>query len=47
MAGPLCITHLCLNLGTKSWNLAFNAQDSRLFIVVVQVGAVKIYVAAV
>jgi hypothetical protein len=27
--------------------LAFNAEDSRVFIVVVQVGAVKIYLAAV
>jgi len=31
----------------KCWNSAFNAQGSRLIIVVVQVGAVKIYVAAV
>jgi hypothetical protein len=29
------------------WNLAFNAERSRVIIVVVQVGAVKIYVAAV
>jgi len=28
-------------------NSAFNAEDSRVFLVVVQVGAVKIYVAAV
>jgi hypothetical protein len=28
----------------KCWNSAFNAQDSRVMIVVVQVGAVKIYV---
>ncbi len=31
----------------KSWNSTFNAQGSRLIIVVVQLGAVKIYVAAV
>jgi hypothetical protein len=31
----------------KCWNSAFNAQGSRVIIVVVQVGAVKIYVAAV
>jgi hypothetical protein len=31
----------------KCWNSALNAQGSRLIIVVVQVGAVKIYVAAV
>ncbi len=36
-----------LNLGTKWWNSAFNAQGSRVIIVVIQVGAVKIYVAAV
>ncbi len=36
-----------LNLSMKCWNLAFNAQGSRLIIVVVQVGAVKIYVTAV
>jgi hypothetical protein len=30
-----------------TWNSAFNAQGSRLIIVVVQVGAVKIYVAEV
>jgi hypothetical protein len=30
----------------KCWNSAFNAQGSRVIIVVVQVGAVKIYVAA-
>jgi hypothetical protein len=30
----------------KSWYSAFNAQGSRLTIVVVQVGAVKLYVAA-
>jgi hypothetical protein len=33
-----------LNLGIKSWNSAFNAQ---VIIVVVQIGAVEIYVAAV
>jgi len=31
----------------KHWNSAFNAQGSRVIIVVVQVGAVKIYLAAV
>jgi len=31
----------------KCWNSAFNAQGCRLIILVVQVGAVKIYVAAV
>jgi hypothetical protein len=31
----------------KCWYSAFNAQGSRLTIVVVQLGAVKIYVAAV
>jgi hypothetical protein len=31
----------------KCWNSAFNAQGSRVIIVVVQVGAVKIYVPAV
>jgi hypothetical protein len=36
-----------LNLSTKCWNSAFNAQGSRVIIVVVKEGAVKIYVAAV
>jgi hypothetical protein len=31
----------------KCYNSAFNAQDSRLIIVVVQLGVVKIYVAAI
>ncbi len=31
----------------KCWNSAFNAQGSGVIIVVVQIGAVKIYVAAV
>jgi len=31
----------------KWWNSAFNAQGSRVIVVVIQVGAVKIYVAAV
>jgi hypothetical protein len=35
-----------LNLSMKCWNSAFNLQGSRLIIVIVQVGAVKIYVAA-
>ncbi len=37
---------ILLNLGMKSWDSAFNAQGSRVIIVVVQVKAVKIYVAA-
>jgi hypothetical protein len=36
-----------LKLSTKRWIPAFNAQGSRGIIVAVQVGAVKIYVAAV
>jgi hypothetical protein len=36
---------ILLNFSMKCWNLAFNAQGSRLIIVVVQLGAVKIYVA--
>ncbi len=36
-----------LNLSMKCWNSAFNAQGLKLIIVVVQIGAVKIYVAAV
>jgi hypothetical protein len=35
-----------LNIGMKCWNSAFNAPGSRVIIVIVQVGAVKIYVAA-
>jgi hypothetical protein len=35
-----------LQISMKRWNSAFNAQGLRLIIVVVQVGAVKIYVAA-
>jgi hypothetical protein len=35
-----------LNLGLKCWNSAFNAQGSRVIIVIVHVGEVKIYVAA-
>jgi hypothetical protein len=31
----------------KCWNSTFNAQGSRVIIIIVQVGAVKIYVAAV
>jgi hypothetical protein len=38
---------ILLNLSMKSWDSAFNAQGSRVIIVVVQVRAVKIYVAAV
>jgi hypothetical protein len=36
-----------LQRSTKYWNSAFNAQGSRLIIVVVQVRGVKIYVADV
>jgi hypothetical protein len=36
---------ILLNLSIKCWNSAFNAQDLRVIIVVVQVGAVKIHVA--
>jgi hypothetical protein len=36
-----------LQLSMKCWYSAFNAQDSRLIIVVVQLRVVKIYVAAV
>jgi hypothetical protein len=36
-----------LQLSMKCWNSAFDAQVSRLTIVVVELGAVKIYVAAV
>jgi len=38
---------ILLNLGMKRWNSAFNAQGSQVIIVIVQVGAVKIYVARV
>jgi hypothetical protein len=37
---------ILLNLGMKCWNSAFNAQSSRVIIVIVQVWEVKIYVAA-
>ncbi len=37
---------ILLNLSMKCYNSTFNAQGSRIIIVVVQVGAVKIYVAA-
>ncbi len=37
---------ILLNLNMKCWNSAFHAQGSRVIIVVVQVTAVKIYVAA-
>jgi hypothetical protein len=36
-----------LQLSMNCWNSAFNARGSRLIIVVVQLGAEKIYVAAV
>jgi hypothetical protein len=35
-----------LQLSTNCWNSAFNAGGSRLIIVVVQLGAVKIYVSS-
>jgi len=38
---------ILLNLSMKCWNSEFNAQISWLNIVAVQLGAVKIYVAAV
>jgi len=38
---------ILMNLSMKCWYSAFNAQGSRLIIVVVQLGAVKIYVAVV
>jgi NADH:ubiquinone oxidoreductase subunit 6 (subunit J) len=38
---------IILNLSMTCWNSEFNAQSSGLIIVVVQVGAVKVYVAAV
>ncbi len=38
---------ILLNLSMKWWNSTFNAQGSKSIIVVVQVGAVKIYVAVV
>ncbi len=37
---------ILLNLCMKCWNLAFDAQGLRLIIVIVQLGAVKIYVAS-
>jgi hypothetical protein len=40
-------SEILLNLSTKCWNSAFNAQGSSLTIVIVQVGAMKIYVGAV
>jgi hypothetical protein len=38
---------ILLNLSMKCWNSAFNGQGSRVILVVVQVGGVKIHVAAV
>jgi hypothetical protein len=38
---------ILLNLNMECWNSAFNAQGSGVLTVVVQVGAVKLYVAAV
>jgi len=40
------VRKLLLNLSMKCWNSTFNAQGSRLITVVVQIGAVKIYVTA-
>ncbi len=38
---------ILLTLGMKCWKSAFNAQGSRLIIVALQVGAVKLYAATV
>ncbi len=38
---------ILLNLSMNCWNSAFNAQGSGVIIVIVHMGAVKIYVAAV
>jgi hypothetical protein len=38
---------ILLNLGMKCWKSTFNAQGSRLIIVALEVGAVKIYAAIV
>jgi hypothetical protein len=40
------VREILLNLTMKCWNSAFNAQWLRVIIVVVQVGTVKICVAA-
>jgi hypothetical protein len=40
------VKEILLNLNMKCWNSAFNAQGSKVIIVVLQVGAVKVYVAA-
>jgi hypothetical protein len=45
--GYLQNKEILLDLSMKCWNVAFNAQGSRITTVVVQVGAVKIYVAVV
>jgi hypothetical protein len=47
LSGIRKVKKFYLNLSMKCWHSAFNAQGSRLIIVVVQVGAVKIHVAAV
>ncbi len=39
--------NILLNLSMKCWNSAFDAQGSRIIIIVVHIRAVKIYVAAV
>jgi hypothetical protein len=41
------VKKLWLNMGMKCWNSTFNGARLKVIIVVVQVGAVKIYVAAV
>jgi hypothetical protein len=43
---PSLSKEILLNLGMKWWNSAFNVQGSRVILVVVQVRALKIYVAA-
>jgi hypothetical protein len=43
----ICKVDISINLSMKCWYSAFNAQGSTLIIVVVQLGAVKIYVVAV
>ncbi len=44
---PLSMASALLNLRMKLCNSAFNAEGSRVFIIVVQVGAAKIYGASV
>ncbi len=47
LVGAGSLWPIFLHLNMKCWNSAFNAQSSRVSIVIVQVGAMKIYVAAV